>query len=110
MKVPNRMYSSLKYELNLVLQNSSFIENPLPFVICQISVIDPVTNIEIIKNNSTVVKGNIDGVLNVLENKNYEGKLKVQFTNVSYHRDKKGTKKKKKTNFFKTSSKNIVLK
>eukprot|EP01080_Neovahlkampfia_damariscottae_P010894 gene10894-3598_t len=87
--VPNRMYSSLKYELNLVLKNSSFVGNPLPFVICQISVVDPFTNVEVIKNNQTVLKEKTDSVLNQLENKDYQGKLKVQFTNVSYHREKK---------------------
>jgi hypothetical protein len=56
-KVPNRMYSSLKYEILLKLDNSMFKEKPLPFIVCKISTIDPTTKQQIFKNNHPVIKG-----------------------------------------------------
>jgi hypothetical protein len=51
------MYSSLKYEILLKLDNSMFKEKPLPFVVCKISTVDPTTNQQVFKNNHPVIKG-----------------------------------------------------
>lgn len=88
--VPDRIYSSLKYEIMISL-SSEFLNEDLPFLVARINCVDE-NQEEIIKNNAPVIKGSIECVLShplTQSDQYYKGKLKVQFTNVSFHREKK---------------------
>lgn len=88
--VPNRIYSSLKYEI-MTSVSSEYLKEDLPFLVAKIQCVDE-NGEEVLKNNTPVLKGNIECVLShPLSNLDpyYKGKLKTQFTNVSFHREKK---------------------
>jgi hypothetical protein len=80
----------------ITIEKNSF-EEELPFIVCKvlfyfkkkIKVIDSKNFEEILKSNKPVIKGTVEGVLDNNNESIYTGKLKVQFTEVTYHREKK---------------------
>lgn len=87
--VPERLYSSLKYEIGLSASLSAFTQE-LPFVLARIRVVDSETFEIVKKNKKDAMKGIIEGALTQNGNeKDYKGFLKTQFIDLSYHHEKK---------------------
>src|SRR5690606_382584 len=87
--VPERMYSSLKYEIQLTA-SGQFIKN-VPFILARIKVVDSKTFEVVKKNNKDVLKGVIESALTQSNNDKhvFNGTLKVQFVDISYHHEKR---------------------
>jgi hypothetical protein len=87
--VPERLYSSLKYEIGLSASLSAFTQE-LPFVLARIRVVDSETFEIVKKNKKDAIKGVIEGAMTQNGNeKDYKGFLKTQFIDLSYHHEKK---------------------
>lgn len=90
--LPDRLYCSLKYEIQLTAEGE-FVRD-LPFVMARISVVDEEKFKPVKKNNKTVVKGDVESALthppNTTNKALIKGTLKVQFDSIiSYHHDKR---------------------
>jgi len=89
--VPERLYSSLKYELQITA-NGKFVRS-LPFLLARIQVVDAKTFEPITKNNKAVTKGENESALTHPPNgpgNIIKGAIKVQFdSSISYHHDKR---------------------
>lgn len=89
--VPERLYSSLKYEVQITA-TGEFVR-PLPFLLARISVVDAITLQPISKNNKAVTKGENESALTHPPNgpgNIIKGAIKVQFdSSISYHHDKR---------------------
>jgi len=87
--VPERMYSSLKYEIQLTA--SGPIVKNVPFILARIKVVDSRTFEIVKKNNKDVLKGIVESALTQgSQDKNiFNGTLKVQFMDISYHHEKR---------------------
>jgi hypothetical protein len=89
--VPERLYSSLKYEMQITA-TGEFVRS-LPFLLARISVVDAITLQPISKNNKAVTKGENESALTHPPNgpgNIIKGTIKVQFdSSISYHHDKK---------------------
>nr|CAG4718462.1 unnamed protein product [Naegleria fowleri] len=87
--LPEKMYSSLKYEI-IQKAKGGLLKN-VPLLLCRASVVDAAT-LEEIKKKKPVLKGNIESALTKEPtNKNadeFECRMKVQF-DFSYHQDKR---------------------
>lgn len=87
--VPDRLYSSLKYEIGLSASLSAFTQE-LPFVLARIRIVDSESFEMIKKNKKDALKGVIEGAMTQSGNeKDYKGFLKTQFIDLSYHHEKK---------------------
>lgn len=84
--IPNRMFSSLKYEFEIQL-TPGFMSTVKPTLLAKLQVIDPETNQEIIKNDLPVLKGVSEGIL-ISDSGILKLKLKLQFGEKS-HGEKK---------------------
>lgn len=87
--IPERLYNSIKY--NIIQSANGFPEN-LPFVLARIRAVDAETLELVKKNNKDVLKGTVEAALTKPPRSNsnqFEGQLYVQFTEVSYHVDKR---------------------
>lgn len=86
-EVPERMYSSLKYEFRQFVRGSCI--NKTTLLMSKIQVINPETNKEVKKNSASIIKGIVDGALTVdATGKQLTSRTKLQFTDVSYHHGK----------------------
>jgi hypothetical protein len=89
--VPERLYSSIKYELQIVA-TGEFVRT-LPFLLARIQVVDAQSYQPILKNNKAVTKGENESALTHPPNgpgNLIKGAIKVQFdSSISYHHDKK---------------------
>eukprot|EP01027_Heterolobosea_sp_BB2_P011743 GEZU01017072.1.p1 GENE.GEZU01017072.1~~GEZU01017072.1.p1 ORF type:complete len:549 (-),score=208.87 GEZU01017072.1:229-1755(-) len=95
LSVPDRLYSSLKYEIRQKAVGS--FTTQIPFLLGRLTVLDSVTLQEVKKNNRPVVKGVIESALVHLNPKGkgaqketpaLEGCMKAQFQDVSFHHDR----------------------
>lgn len=89
--VPERLYSSLKYEIQITA-TGEFVRS-VPFLLARISVVDAKTFEPISKNNKAVTKGENESALTHPPNgpgNIIKGTIKVQFdSSISYHHDKR---------------------
>jgi hypothetical protein len=88
--VPERIYSSLKYEFQVSCKPHQILLETFPFLVCKIYCVDS-TGQEVVKHGDQVIQGTLECVLNNNGQKDpsiFSGKLKVQFHGVTYHRDK----------------------
>jgi len=89
--VPERLYSSLKYEM-LITATGEFVRS-LPFLLARISVVDAITLKPVSKNNKAVTKGENESALTHPPNGPgdvIKGAIRVQFdSSISYHHDKR---------------------
>lgn len=89
--VPERLYSSLKYELHIAA-NGDFVRS-LPFLIARISVVDAAKLQPISKSNKAVMKGENESALTHPPDGPgdiIKGAIKVQFdSSISFHHDKR---------------------
>lgn len=84
--VPNRLYSSLKYE---IFQNVHISKDISSILMGTMQVVD-LNNEEVLKDKKPILSGQISGVLTREEGSSYvSSKSKIQFNNVSYHFDSK---------------------
>ncbi|KAL9642735.1 hypothetical protein ABK040_009812 [Willaertia magna] len=87
--LPDKMYSSLKYEL-IQTAKGDFLKN-IPFLLCRATVIDS-TTLEEIKKQKPVLKGNVEVALTKpttsKKDDEFECRMKTQF-DFSYHQDKR---------------------
>lgn len=86
--IPNRMFSSLKYEFEFQVIPGFLNSTIKPILLGKLQVIDAETNEEIIKNDKPVLKGVTEGCLTTDENSILKMKLKLQFGEMS-HGEKK---------------------
>lgn len=89
-EVPEKMYSSLKYEIRHHATGGLCSE--VAFLLSRITVVDSVTSEEIKKGNKPMLKGVIESALTKQPGNSTDdlyGVLKCQFTDVSYHHNKK---------------------
>lgn len=84
-QVPDKIYSSLKYELD----HSLTLESNNSIIMSKIQVVDPATNEEIKKNGKPILKGKTEEALTKQSNGTHWLKSKIQFTDVSYHHSKR---------------------
>lgn len=90
--VPEKMYSSLKYVL---LQSATGFSDELPFLLSRVRVVDSENFDQVKKNNKDVLKGTIEAALTkptrapFQKDAQFEGQLNCQFTDVSFHTDKR---------------------
>jgi hypothetical protein len=90
-EIPDKLYSSLKYEIRQ--QVSGKLCSEIPFLLARITVVDAVDFKEILKDKKSVLKGVVEGSCvkpPTASEPRLEGTLKVQFTDVSYHHKKRG--------------------
>lgn len=101
LSVPDRLYSSMKYEIRQRAVGQ-FV-NKVPFLLSRISVVDPVSGLEVRRNNRPAVKGTIEAALVKPTDKKkkrpalaaspnalplvLEGNLRAQFQDISFHAD-----------------------
>eukprot|EP00761_Pharyngomonas_kirbyi_P005667 gb/GECH01005672.1/.p1 GENE.gb/GECH01005672.1/~~gb/GECH01005672.1/.p1 ORF type:complete len:473 (+),score=126.19 gb/GECH01005672.1/:1-1419(+) len=88
--IPSRLYSSLKYELHHEARGK--FTNEHRFLMARARVIDAETHEEILKDGKPVLKGDIETALNSQPSSSdsaFTGKLRLQFTVVSYHLERK---------------------
>lgn len=85
--VPERLYSSLKYMIE-VLVSGSFLHK-YPLLMAKIQVVNPETNKEIKKNSMPILKGITQGALTQdRSGSKLSMKTKIQFLDVSFHHGK----------------------
>jgi hypothetical protein len=86
--VPATLYSSIKYEVTQLIHCNA---KQIPaFLRYKILVVDPTTTQEICKTNKAgILDGEVEGSLSKGKDGCFEGKVKVQFNDVSYHHGKK---------------------
>jgi hypothetical protein len=96
-KIPEKLFSSIKYELRTKVKGT-FIKD-CNFLICKIQCVDSENQEQILKNQKSILTGNVEGAINKDINGNYETVFKIKFTDVSYHHHKKSFKL--KVSFFK---------
>jgi len=91
-QVPERLYSSLKYEVTQEIPSHIFVQNSA-VMMSKIQVVNPYNyEEEILKNNGkSIVKGTCEFIPLTLNNSFSVlfCKTKIQFTDVSYHHEKK---------------------
>jgi hypothetical protein len=83
--VDEKLYSSIKYD---IVHKGKFIKEGY-FLLCRIQVVDAETGEEIRKGKSTVLSGTTESAITSGKDGTFEQKMKIQFTDVSYHHDKK---------------------
>src|SRR5690606_2078454 len=83
--VPEKLYSSHKYVVEHIVCGS--IAKDYPLLVAKIQVLNPRTNEEILKNKKPILKGSPEAAL-TFQTEGLEGKMKIQFTDVSYHHEK----------------------
>lgn len=104
-EVADRLYSSIKYELQHTIEGKAFRinENPLfkqaKFLLTKIQVVDAETLQEIRKsNNKCILNGNCEAsmlpknngsICSIDENSFFECSMKIQFNDVSYHHSRR---------------------
>lgn len=92
--VPEKLYSSLKYEIRQKISGSVCQEHQ--FLLGKITCIDQNTGQEILKDQRSILTGIVEGALTkpvkaagkTIDEPRFEGILKSQFTSVSYHHQK----------------------
>lgn len=89
--IADTLYSSIKYELEHVVQ---FPAKQCPFLLVKVTIVDSHTLEEIKKSGkATILSGKTDESLLLAENAHgkgaYAAKMKIQFTDVSYHHGRK---------------------
>lgn len=91
-QVPERLYSSLKYEMRHSVQSSLLLDST-NVLMCKVEVVNPQDHHEeILKTNGQKLIKGIQEVTAMSKNASgsaLECKMKIQFTDVSYHHEKK---------------------
>jgi hypothetical protein len=97
-EVPEKMYSSLKYEIRQTATGSLI--SDIPFLLGRITVVDASNLQEIVKDKRTVLKGTVETALtkptantkskrmDTSADDEFRGVMKVQHTDCSYHHKK----------------------
>ena len=80
--VPDKLYSSHIYKVEQTI--SGLESSQLQLIICKIQIINPINNTQMLKNDKPIIKGKLDCAL-TKEKEDFNGHLKVKFTEVSYH-------------------------
>jgi len=83
--VPDKLYSSHKYIIEHKLSGQPI--DDLPLIVSKIQVFHPSTDQEILKNEKPILSGMIETALTKTK-ESLDGKMRIQFTDVSYHHDK----------------------
>jgi hypothetical protein len=83
--IDEKLYSSIKYD---IVHKGKFIKEGY-FLLCRIQAVDAVTGEEIRKGKSTVLSGTTESAITSGKDGIFEQKMKIQFTDVSYHHDKR---------------------
>lgn len=89
--VPDKLYSSHKYVIQHHI-SGKVIANEYPLLVAKLCVVDPMKiEEEILKNGKPIVKGSTESAITRGSNDNgaMQGTMKAQFTDVSYHHEKK---------------------
>jgi hypothetical protein len=85
--VPEKLYSSHKYIVEHKVKGNISLDFPL--LVSKIQVVHPNTNEEILKKDKTsILIGSFDTALTKKKEDFLEGKMRIQFGDVSYHHDK----------------------
>jgi hypothetical protein len=85
--VPEKLYSSHKYIVEHKVKGNISLDFPL--LVSKIQVIHPNSNEEILKKDKTsILIGSFDTALTKKKEEFLEGKMRIQFGDVSYHHDK----------------------
>lgn len=90
-EVPDKLYSSLKYELRI--QATGAICEQVPFLLARCTLVDAVEFAEVLKDSKSALKGVVEGSIvkpPATTEQKLEGSLKVQCLDVSYHHKKRG--------------------
>jgi hypothetical protein len=88
--VPNKLYSSLKYEIYQYI-SGSFV-NKIPLLMSRIYVIHPETGEEVQakrKMVGSILKGNTEGALTRDHSESFSSRGKIQLQDVTFHHNKK---------------------
>lgn len=83
--VPDKLYSSHKYIIEHKINGKAI--DQFPLFVSKIQVFHPSTDQEIFKNDKPILSGIIETALTKGKD-SLDGKMRVQFTDVSYHHDK----------------------
>jgi hypothetical protein len=95
-EVGEKLYTRVKY--GVITKVTGELANSVPFLFCRVRLVDDKTLEEILKNKKPVLAGITEAAITptISQNKTgeteareFEGSLKVQFMDVSYHHDRK---------------------
>jgi len=89
--VPDKLYSSHKYVIQHTI-TGSLVSREYPLLVSKIFVVDPSKpEEEILKNGKVIIKGSSEAAITRTNDNGHmlQGSMKVQFTDVSYHHEKK---------------------
>lgn len=89
--VSDKLYSSHKYNITQTFSGTT-LPKLYPVLVARLSIIDPATQTEFLKNNKPIVKGTYEAAVTMGSGKtanSMQGTMKIQFTDCSYHHDRK---------------------